>query len=209
MNSPTLLIVDDEKTTRDGLRLALEDRYDVFVADDAAAAMELLERERFDVLLTDLRLPKEDGLKLIDRAKSLPRPPICILMTAYGSDETIVEAMKRGADDYIAKGRMEIELLELKIDKALMFGALHVNPGTYTLYTLPADGKWQLIVSKKTGQWGVPYPKGEDVGRAPMIAGAAPAAVEQLTISVEDTKTGGTLHIDWGPTRLSAPFSVM
>jgi len=119
VNPPTLLIVDDEKSTRDGLRLALEDRYDVFVADDAASATELLERERFDIVLTDLRLPKEDGLKLIDRAKSLPKPPICILMTAYGSDETIVEAMKRGADDFIAKGRMEIDLLELKIEKAL------------------------------------------------------------------------------------------
>ena len=119
MNPPILLIVDDEKSTRDGLRLALEDRYDVFVADDAASATELLERERFDVLLTDLRLPKEDGLRLIERAKSLPKPPVCILMTAYGSDETIVEAMKRGADDYIAKGRMEIDLLELKIEKAL------------------------------------------------------------------------------------------
>lgn len=119
MNPPSLLIVDDEKSTRDGLRLALEDRYDVFVADDAASATDLLERERFDIVLTDLRLPKEDGLKLIDRAKSLPKPPVCILMTAYGSDETIVEAMKRGADDFIAKGRMEIDLLELKIEKAL------------------------------------------------------------------------------------------
>jgi hypothetical protein len=101
------------------------------------------------------------------------------------------------------------EATTLKIDKALMFGPLHVNPGTYTLYTLPSDGKWQLIVSKKTGQWGIPYPKGEDVGRAPMTAGAAPAAAELLTISIEDTKTGGTLHIDWGSTRLSAPFTVM
>lgn len=119
MNQPTLLIVDDEKTTRDGLRVALEEHFDVFVADDAASAIELLEREKFDVLLTDLRLPKEDGLKLIDRAKALPKPPVCILMTAYGSDETIVEAMKRGADDYISKGRMEIDLLEMKIEKAL------------------------------------------------------------------------------------------
>jgi two-component system response regulator AtoC len=118
-HQPTLLIVDDEKSTRDGLRLALEDRFDVFVAEEAGTAFEVLERERIDVLLTDLRLPKEDGLRLISRAKSLPKPPICILMTAYGSDETIVEAMKRGADDYIAKGRMEIELLELKIEKAL------------------------------------------------------------------------------------------
>ena len=97
----------------------------------------------------------------------------------------------------------------LKIDKALMFGPVHVNPGTYTLYTVQNGGKWQLIVSKKTGQWGVPYPKGEDLGRAPMTAGTAPAPVELLTISIEDTKAGGTLHVDWGATRLSAPFTTM
>src|SRR5438477_12157924 len=85
MLKPSLLIVDDEKPTRDGLRAALEDRYDVYVADDAKAAFELLERENFDVLLTDFRLPTEDGLKLITRAKALPKPPVCILMTAYGS----------------------------------------------------------------------------------------------------------------------------
>ena len=92
---PTLLIVDDEKPTRDGLRAALEERYDVYVAEDARAAGELLERENFDVLLTDFRLPSEDGMKLIARAKSLARPPICILMTGLwlggagrGSDET-------------------------------------------------------------------------------------------------------------------------
>jgi DNA-binding NtrC family response regulator len=116
---PTLLIVDDEKPTRDGLRSALEDHYDVYVAEDAGAAMELLEREDFEVLLTDFRLPNEDGLKLIARAKSLSKPPVCILMTAYGTDDLVVEAMKRGADDYIAKGRMQIELLELKIANAL------------------------------------------------------------------------------------------
>jgi two-component system response regulator AtoC len=117
--NPTLLIVDDEKTTRDGLRAALEDRYDVYVADDAKAAVELLERENFDVLLTDFRLPNEDGMKLIARAKSLSKPPICILMTAYGSEELAVEAMKRGADDYIAKGRLQIDELEMRIARAL------------------------------------------------------------------------------------------
>src|SRR5947207_1394227 len=119
MSTPTLLIVDDEKTTRDGLRAALEDRYDVYVAEDAKAATELLERERFDVLLTDFRLPSEDGMKLIARAKSLSKPPICILMTAYGSEELAVEAMKRGADDYIAKGRLQIDELEMRIARAL------------------------------------------------------------------------------------------
>jgi DNA-binding NtrC family response regulator len=116
---PTLLIVDDEKPTRDGLRAALEERYDVYVADDAKAAMELLESENFDVMLTDFRLPGEDGLKLIARAKSLAKPPICILMTAYGSEELAVDAMKRGADDYIAKGRLQIDELEMRVARAL------------------------------------------------------------------------------------------
>jgi DNA-binding NtrC family response regulator len=117
--NPTLLIVDDEKPTREGLRTALEDRFDVYVADDAKTATELLEREHFDAMLTDFRMPSEDGLKLIARAKSLPKPPVCILMTAYGSEEIAVEAMKRGADDYIAKGRMQIDELELRIARAL------------------------------------------------------------------------------------------
>src|ERR1043165_8556792 len=119
MTKPTLLIVDDEKPTREGLRAALEDHYDVYVADDAATAMTLLEQENFDVLLTDFRLPQEDGMKLIARAKSLSKPPICILMTAYGSVELAVDAMKRGADDYIAKGRLQIEELEMRIARAL------------------------------------------------------------------------------------------
>src|SRR5205814_10048602 len=117
--TPMLLVVDDEKTQREGLRAALEVRYDVSLAEDAKAAMELLEREHFDVLLTDFRLPSEDGMKLITRAKSLSKPPICILMTAYGSEELAVEAMKQGADDYIAKGRLQIDELEMRIARAL------------------------------------------------------------------------------------------
>ena len=124
---PTLLIVDDEKTTREGLRAALEERYDVYIAEDAQAAMELLAGENFDVLLTDFRLPNEDGMKLIARAKSLAKPPICILMTAYGSEELAVDAMKHGADDYIAKGRLQIDELEMRIARALKQQNLEVE----------------------------------------------------------------------------------
>src|SRR6478609_6143554 len=119
VEKPMLLIVDDEKPTREGLRAALEDRYDVYIAEDAATALGLLEAEHFDVLLTDFRLPNEDGMKLIARAKSLPKPPVCILMTAYGSEELAVQAMKSGADDYIAKGRLQIDELEMRIARAL------------------------------------------------------------------------------------------
>ena len=84
MLKPTVLIVDDEKPTREGLRAALEDRYDVYLAEDGEGAVRLLEGDAFDVLLTDLRMPGVSGLDLIKRAKSLSKPPICILMTAYG-----------------------------------------------------------------------------------------------------------------------------
>jgi two-component system response regulator AtoC len=127
VEKPMLLIVDDEKPTREGLRAALEDRYDVYIAEDAKAAMELLEREHFAVLLTDFRLPNEDGMKLIGRAKSLSKPPICILMTAYGSEELAVDAMKHGADDYIAKGRLQIDELEMRIARALRQQNLEVE----------------------------------------------------------------------------------
>jgi len=117
--TPTLLIVDDEKTQREGLRAALEDHFDVYLAEDVKSATELLESQHFDVVLTDFRLPSEDGMKLITRAKSLSRPPVCILMTAYGSEELAVEAMKRGADDYIAKAKLQIDELEMRIARAL------------------------------------------------------------------------------------------
>jgi len=119
MLKPTVLIVDDERPTREGLRAALEDRYDVYIAEDGASAMRLLEEDPFDVLLTDLRMPGADGLDLIKRAKSLSKQPICILMTAYGSEEMAVDAMRQGADDYIAKGRLQIDELEMRIARAL------------------------------------------------------------------------------------------
>ena len=100
------------------------------------------------------------------------------------------------------------EATTLTTSRALKFGNLSLPAGTYTLYTIPTGGTWHLIVSKKTGQWGVPYPKGEDLGRAPMTLGKAPKAAEQLTLSIDDTQTGGTLHIDWGTTRASIPFTV-
>ena len=119
MIKSTVLIVDDEKPTREGLRAALEDRYDVYIAEDGESAVRLIEENGFDVLLTDLRMPGLGGLDLIKRAKSLDKPPICILMTAYGSEEMAVDAVRQGADDYIAKGRLQIDELEMRIARAV------------------------------------------------------------------------------------------
>jgi two-component system, NtrC family, response regulator AtoC len=114
----TLLIVDDEKNTRDGLRDALDDHYEVYVAADIAGAFAALETEPADVLITDLRLAGEDGMELMEKVQKLPRPPICIMMTAYGSVDTAVEAMKRGAYDFVTKP-VNIDRLELLIQRAL------------------------------------------------------------------------------------------
>src|SRR5229473_3179411 len=115
---PTILIVDDEKHTRDGLRRLLENEYDVYVAADIAGASDVLEREQIDILLTDLRLGNEDGMTLIDRALKMPHPPICIMMTAYGSVDIAVEAMKRGAYDFVTKP-LNLDKVEMLIARAL------------------------------------------------------------------------------------------
>ncbi len=115
---PTVLIVDDEKHTRDGLRRLLENDYDVYVAADIAGAVDVLEREQIDVLLTDLRLGNEDGMLLIDRALKMSRPPICIMMTAYGSVDVAVEAMKRGAYDFVTKP-LNLDKVEMLISRAV------------------------------------------------------------------------------------------
>src|SRR2546430_17500970 len=114
----TVLVIDDEKHTRDGLRRLLEDDYDVYVAADIAGAMDVLKREHVDVLLTDLRLGSEDGMTLIDRALKMPRAPICIMMTAYGSVDVAVEAMKRGAYDFVTKP-LNLDKVEMLIARAV------------------------------------------------------------------------------------------
>jgi len=116
--SATLLIVDDEKNTRDGLRNALDAEFEVYVAPDSDGALATLESVPVDVVLTDLRLGGDDGMSLIERIVKKANPPICIMMTAYGSVDTAVEAMKRGAYDFVTKP-VNIDRLEILIKRAL------------------------------------------------------------------------------------------
>jgi DNA-binding NtrC family response regulator len=115
---PTLLIVDDEKHTREGLRTSLEESFDVYIAADIAGAVGVLERESVDVVLTDLRLGGDDGMLLIDRILALPHPPVVVMMTAYGSVDAAVEAMRRGAYDFVTKP-VNIDRLEILLHRAL------------------------------------------------------------------------------------------
>lgn len=116
--SPTLLIVDDEKNTRDGLRNALSDAFEVYVAADVDGALQTIESMPADVILTDLKLGGADGMSLIQSVMKRPNPPICIMMTAYGSVDTAVEAMKYGAYDFVTKP-VNIDRLEILIKRAI------------------------------------------------------------------------------------------
>lgn len=115
---PTLLIVDDEKHTREGLRAAFEDTYEVFVARDAAEAARLMQDVPPAAVVTDLRMAGEDGMTVLDRALRLPAKPVCVMMTAYGDVDTAVEAMRRGAYDFLQKP-VDLRKLALVIERGL------------------------------------------------------------------------------------------
>ena len=100
------------------------------------------------------------------------------------------------------------EATTLKTDKALKFGTLSVPAGTYTLFAIPGEAEWQLVINKQTGQWGTVYSQDQDLGRVPMKVGKATSPAEQLTWAIDDTPSGATLRLEWGTTGVSAPFTV-
>ncbi len=116
--TPSVLIVDDDKNTRDGLHRALRSSYDVRVAENGEAALEILRSNDVHVLLSDIRMPGMDGLTLLQRALAAQPDLVCILLTAYGNVETAVEAMKRGAFDFLMKP-VNLDHLDLLLQRAL------------------------------------------------------------------------------------------
>jgi Protein of unknown function (DUF2911) len=92
----------------------------------------------------------------------------------------------------------------------LMVSGKHVPAGSYTLFTVPDKNKWVLIVSKKTGEWGIPYPGADsDLVRVDMTVGATSALVENFTIAFDKSAKGCTLRIEWENTRATVDISPM
>jgi len=117
--SPTLLIVDDEAAQRQLLSAVLESDYEVVAAADGNEAKQLLEKRTFDVVITDERMPNMTGSELIAWAQEhVPETPF-IVLTAHGSIETAVQAIKLGATDYLTKPLGSPEELRLVVAKAL------------------------------------------------------------------------------------------
>lgn len=103
------------------------------------------------------------------------------------------------------------EATVLETDKALMFGALHVNPGKISLFSLVTEKGWTLVLNKQTGQWGTDYAQAQDLGRVPMRVETLKTPVEQFTISIEKGPSGkgGVLVMQWETTKASVVFGTM
>jgi len=125
--SASILVVEDDEAMRDLLAEELEDAgFDVEAAGGAAAGLERARARRFDLVITDLRMPEMDGFDLIRGVVALPEAPHIVMITAFGSIETAIRAVKLGAYDYITKP-FEIEELLLVADKALDARALNTK----------------------------------------------------------------------------------
>ena len=94
------------------------------------------------------------------------------------------------------------------IDADMNVGGKIVPAGSYTLFALPKADSWQLIISKQTGEWGIPYPGEQyDFARIPMKVSALPSPLENFTIAFDRTASTCTLHLDWETTRASVEIS--
>ena len=139
--------------------------------------------------------------------KTLPSPPASAEVSLNGKSVTIHygapslrgRKMVGEHDPYGKVWRTGAnEATTLITETNLKIGDLEVPAGTYTLFTLPNADQWLLIVSKKTGEWGIPYPEGDDLGRTPMQSKTLPASQEKMSISFEQTQGASTeLHIKW------------
>jgi len=118
MSRNRILIIDDEKNTRDGLEKLLSFEYEIVTCEDAIIGLEQVERSHFDIVLTDLNMPKMNGIEFTQKVKQLPNAPLVIMLTAYGSVDVAVQVMKAGAYDYLTKP-VNIDNLEMLIKRGL------------------------------------------------------------------------------------------
>ncbi len=114
-----VLVVDDEQEVRDTLSSVLENLdYIPYVASNGVEALEIIKKEPIDVVLSDLYMPEMDGIELLKRVRSMNKKIVFLMITAHPTIETAVEAIKKGAYDYLTKP-FHIEEVRLKINRAL------------------------------------------------------------------------------------------
>ena len=112
---PKILVVDDERSMRELLAIVLRrEGYDVVLAENGRAAVEVLERDPIDLLISDIKMPDMSGVDVLRAAKQADQDVLAIMITAFASTETAVEAMRLGACDYLSKP-FDVDLLKMKV----------------------------------------------------------------------------------------------
>ena len=115
LRPPRILVVDDERSMRELLDIVLRrEGYDVLLAESGRAAIETLEREPVDLLISDIKMPDVTGVEVLRAAKRIDQDILGIMITAFASTETAVEAMRLGACDYLSKP-FDVDLLKMKV----------------------------------------------------------------------------------------------
>ena len=143
----SVLVVDDEKSMCDLLSIVLKkDGYGVKVAQDGIVAAKLIRENDFDVVITDIQMPRSNGLDVLDAVNKMrPHTPV-VMMTAYATAETAVEAMKKGAYDYISKP-FNIEDIQLIVKNAVEKKRL-ADENTYLKSALSSQYQFANIIGK-------------------------------------------------------------
>jgi len=112
---PRILVVDDERSMRELLAIVLRrEGYEVLLAENGRSAIDLLEREPVDLLISDIKMPDLSGVDVLRAAKKIDQDILGIMITAFASTETAVEAMRLGACDYLSKP-FDVDLLKMKV----------------------------------------------------------------------------------------------
>ena len=125
-----ILVVDDEESIRDLLRLVLTgEGYSVVTANDGEEAIEHLEAQRFDLVITDLVMPKVNGIEVLRAAKRIDSNFPVIVITGYPSVETVTELVRLGAGDYLTKP-FNVDVVLVTVAKLLEMGRMSGEPGS-------------------------------------------------------------------------------
>jgi nitrogen regulation protein NR(I) len=164
----TILIVDDDKSIRYSLKRMMEDKYSILTAKNGEEALERVKETFPDLIIMDIKMPGRSGIEILKEIKGMDPKSLVILMTAYGTTDTAIEAMKYGAFDYILKP-FPIPRMKGLVEKALALRKLMKEEVTYAPLAVP-EGEEERIVGSS--------PKMQEIYK--MIGQVAPSDVTVL-----------------------------
>ncbi|RKY53862.1 MAG: sigma-54-dependent Fis family transcriptional regulator, partial [Candidatus Neomarinimicrobiota bacterium] len=149
-----ILIADDERELRDALCTVLsEEGFDCKVAGDGEEAIKLIEEENFDILIADIKMPKRNGIEVLEKVNQISPKTVTIIITAYATVETAIEALRRGAVDYLIKP-VDFDEVIMRVKRIRQYQQLNLEV-QYLRKEVHAKFNENLIIGKSTAMQNV------------------------------------------------------